>query len=179
MRIRHKYLLTCSSLALLVTASWYLFLYPQELWIRFNLVVRSDEINALADYFEGQSDFEEFICIADNVFLDKKAAPEQIHRDLQKHCRASRIVRGRLTGSGSIYYLGWDSKWLNEYWIAVVRESDLDNPEQCSRWSRPQPLAACIVPLTDNWAINYYHAPDFGGEAQGLAEEVGEQLFGK
>ena len=179
MSIRRRYLLTLFSMALVISAGWYLFLYPQEPWIKYNFVVRSDEINAVADYLEGQSDFREFSCIADDVFLDKKAAPVQIHKVLQNHCRTSRIHMGNQTETGSFYYLGWSTKWFNDYWIAVLRESDLDNAEQCSRWSKPEPLAACIVRLSDDWAIHYFNATAAGEKTQELAEEVAEHLSTK
>lgn len=176
MQIHRKYLTALLSLAIVVGAGWYFFLYPKEPWIKYNLAVRSDKINALADYVESQSDFKEFSCIADDVWLDKKAAPENIHKDLQNHCLMARIHRGERTDTGSFYYLGWDTRWFDDYWIAVVRESNLIDAATCSRWRKPQPLEACIVRLSGDWAIHYFNATSLGEDAQELAEDVAKSL---
>ena len=94
MRIRRKHLTSIVSATLLIGASWYFLLYPEEPWIRYNFVVRGNEINALADFLEGQSDFKKFVCVADDVWLDSTPAPVRIHEVLQNHCRAARIDMG-------------------------------------------------------------------------------------
>lgn len=176
MRIRRKHLTSIVSATLLIGASWYFLLYPEEPWIRYNFVVRGNEINALADFLEGQSDFKKFVCVADDVWLDSTPAPVRIHEVLQNHCRAARIDMGEKTENGSFYYLGSGARGFNDYWIAVIRGTNLDEGRHCSRWQKPDPLVECIVRLSDVWAIHYLNATDLGEEAQDLAEDVARQL---
>ena len=175
MKASLKYLATFALAALIVGNAWYFFLYPQEPWIKYNFAVRADEIDAFADYLEGQSEFQEFSCIADDVWLDKKAAPQEIHKQVQDHCRTTRIVRGEKTDTGSFYYLGWDTRWFNDYWIAVVRGTDLDKAQPCSRWRKPKALEECVVRLSELWAIHYFNVTDIGEGARDLAEDVMRQ----
>lgn len=179
MRIRSKHLVPSFSLLLLVAATWYFFLYPEEPWIRYNFTFRSSEINALADYLEGQSDFKEFSCIEDDVWLDSTAAPEDVHKELQSHCRTARVVMGERTEAGSFYYLGWRTRWLNDYWIAVIRGTDFDDFPPCSRWNKPRPLESCVVMLSDVWAIHYFNATSADMDVQEFAEDVAKSLFAK
>ena len=176
MTIRPSYLVSIVSLALLIAAGWYLFLYPEELWIRYNFAVRADEISALADYLESQSDFGEFACVGDDVWLDKRAASDPLHEILQNHCRSARIVSGERTETGSFYYLGWRKKWLSDYWIAGIHGVEWSDAHTCSRWHKPNRREECVIRLSDRWAIHYFNVTNIGGEAEELAEDIVERI---
>jgi hypothetical protein len=176
MRIRRKYLAYLGSLVLLIAAGWYFFLYPEEPWIRYNFAVRADEIDALADFLENQSNFDEFTCVGDDVWLDKKAAPDALDKILQNHCRSARIVSGGRTDTGSFYYLGWRKRWLNDYWIAGVHGAEWDDVPTCSRWHKLNRREECVIRLSENWAIHYFNVTNIGGEAEDLAEDVVQRI---
>ena len=176
MQIRRKYLAALLVFTSLIGAGWYFLFYPEEPWIRYKFVALSDEINAMADYIEGQSTFIEFSCIADDVWVDKQAAPDAIHKELQNHCRSARIVMGYQTDNGSFFHLGSRTKWFNDYWIAVVRDPNLDAAPTCSRWRKLDPAEECIVRLADNWAIHYWNATFQNEDVQELAEDVAKSL---
>lgn len=176
MKKRSKYLVAISSVALIIVSIWYFLLYPEEPWIKYNFAVRGGEINALADYLEGQEDFGEFSCIGDDVWLDRDLAPLEVRKIVQHHCRSSRIVMGEQTEFGSSYYLGWRDRWLNEYWIAVMRGADFDAFEPCSRWHKPRPLESCVVLVSDSWAIHYFNATVAGDRLQEFVEDVVQDM---
>ena len=163
--------------ALLLTISifgviWYFLFYPEEPWIRYNFVVRSAEINAIADYVEGQNDFNEFSCIEDDVWLDKQAAPRSIHDELQKLCRSSRINMGDKTEYGSFFHLGSRKRWFDEYWIAVIHSPSLNTSTTCRRWRKPDTAEECMVRLTNDWAIHYWNATLQNEDVKDLAEDI-------
>lgn len=174
MHVTRKQLLVLIIATTIGGASWYYFLFPDEPWIKYNFMVRGNEINAIAEYVERQDDFREFSCVADDVWLDKKAAPESIHRDLQSHCRSSRIHMGHKTDEGSFFYLGSRTKWSSDYWIAVVHDPNLDIEPNCPRWRKPGPAEECIVRLSDDWAIHYWNVTFKNEDVREPAEDVVE-----
>ena len=176
MRPRRKHLLALLIVASIIGASWYYFFYPEEPWIRYNFVVRDSEINAIAEYVERQNEFNEFSCIEDDVWLDKQAAPESIHKELQSHCRSARIDMGHQTDDGSFFHLGSRTRWSHDYWIAVIHDPNLDAGPSCPRWRKLKPADECIVILSDDWAIHYWNATFQNEDVQELAEDVAKSL---
>ncbi len=64
------------------------------------------------------------------------------------------------------------TKWFNDYWIAVVHDTELDDARACSRWRKPSALEECIVRLSEELAIHYFNVTDSGGEVLDLAADV-------
>ena len=172
MNTRHKSLFALLLTVSIFGAGWYLLFYPEEPWIRYNFVVRSAELSALANYIEGQNNFNEFSCIENDVWLDMRKAPQSTHDELQKLCRSSRIGMGERTEYGSFFHLGFRKRWFDEYWIAVVHSPSLNAATTCSRWRKPDAAEECIVRLTNEWAIHYRNATLQNEDVKGLAEDV-------
>ncbi len=159
MQNHRKKLAALLSVTSLVGVVWFFFLFPEEPWIRYNFAVRFDEISAMAVYVEGQDTFKNFACVEDGVWLDKRAAPDTIRKELENLCRTSRILMGDKTDYGSFFHLGSGTRWFNEYWIALVHDPILDDAEDCSRWGKLDPAEECLVRLNSRWAIHYWNAP--------------------
>ncbi len=176
MRLRRKHLIALFVFLSICGGSWYYFLYPDELWIKYNFVVRSSEIDSIAEYVENQDQFSDFTCIEDDVRLDKKAAPESIHEELQGLCLSSRLDKGRKTDDGSSFHLGNSRKWQNIYWVFVVHDPKSDAGPNCKRWRKPSPAEGCLVKISDDWAIYYWNATFQNEDLQEFAEDVAKGL---
>ena len=176
MRYRGKNLTFWLIFIFLLGTAWNVLSYPEELWIRYNFTIRSDEIDAIASYVEAQDSFRHFGCIEDEVSLDLQVASAAVREELQNHCRSSRINMGYKTDYGSFFPMNSRSWWFKNYMIALVHSPNLDDEEVCTRWRKLDPGQECVLRLTDLWAIHYWNAIFEHEDTTDLAGDVVDSL---
>jgi len=173
----HKYLKTLAAVAFALLLSWYLLLYPGEVWIRYNLAFHPESHETFADYVQNQTDFEIYRCEHGQVYVDnlQPAAP-MVASKLLEHCENTGLSLGRKIEDGAWFHVGSLTKWRDDYAISIVRHASVPEYTACSRAPSLQPNEDCIFVVDDRWVIHYWRASEILEKAEATAEDVARYL---
>ena len=169
------YLIRIFLAIVLLAAVWYVVPYPTEVWIRYNVWLRSQSLDEFAAYVESQSDFEEATCRSGTVELGLRRAPPEIEETVLRFCTDSRLRWAERTSYGSRFYLGVVTKLPASYNAALIHSDEPHDEPLCERFSYLDPGHSCVFELKNDWKIHYINLDLSGSDAQSLAEDVARE----
>ena len=148
---------------------------------------RAPALNAYVDRLERDNQVEKAVCYTDAVWLTQSedSPPVELGDERLKEylalCHAAGAALTWRVDNGYLLYYGADSRAGRDFNIAFIWQIiQADGRPQCSSVTDLRDFGMCVVPLSDNWVLDYEWMPsDYESPREKAVMELAEDVARK